>query len=59
MLGHSQEGLKVTPDRVLQSMISERCRQMLPQLADEPEQLSLFQHEITREDVVKCLTGQM
>ena len=53
------EGLKVTPDRVLQSMISERCRQMLPQLADEPEQLSLFQPELTREDVVKCLTGQM
>lgn len=57
--GRMAEGLKVTPDRVLQSMLSERSRQMLPTLSDEPEQLSLFQHEVTREDVMKCLTGQM
>ena len=57
--GRMAEGLNVTPDRVLQSMLSERSRQMLPTLSDEPEQLSLFQHEVTREDVMKCLTGQM
>ena len=57
--GRMAEGIKVTPDRVLQSMLSERSRRMLPMLSDESEQLSLFQHEVTREDVVKCLTGQM
>lgn len=57
--GRMAEGLKVTPDRVLQSMLSGRSQQFLPALAGEPEQLSLFQHEVTREDVVKCLTGQL
>jgi hypothetical protein len=50
-------GLNVNPDRVLGSLISERCQSLLPNM--QGEQLSLFDNRITREDVVQCLHGQM
>ena len=53
------EGLVVTPDAVLRALISERDyeRARLPEEA--PEQLSLFDRNPSREDVVQCLTGQI
>ena len=55
--GKYSAGLNVNPDRVLNSLISERCRSLLPNV--QGEQLSLFDNMITREDVVQCLHGQM
>ena len=55
--GKYPAGLNVNPDRVLNSLISERCRSLLPNV--QGEQLSLFDNMITREDVVQCLHGQM
>ncbi|MCI8360093.1 MAG: putative DNA modification/repair radical SAM protein [Clostridiales bacterium] len=71
--GKLKEGLKVTEDAVLRSMVSERCQaamyagdqgdlygRMLAGLPAAPEQLSLFAPPpVTREDVTKCRTGQM
>ena len=79
--GRQMEGLRVTEDAVLRSLISERCRSALFSQAQTgiapsgaplapgpvptlppagPEQLCLFAPPpITREDVAKCLTGQM
>ena len=54
--GKAAEGVSITPDIVLRTLISERCQQLLPQ---EQEQLSLFTTAITREDVTQCLTGQL
>ena len=54
--GKMAEGLCITPDAVLRSLISDKCREMLPQ---QGEQLSLYQSDITREDVTQCLTGQL
>lgn len=54
--GKVSEGIVITPDSALRALVSERCRNMLPQ---HEEQLSLFQNRITREDVVKCITGQI
>lgn len=50
-------GLNINPDKVINSLISERCQQLLPNA--QPEQLSLFETRVTREDVVQCLSGQM
>ena len=57
--GKINEGLKITQDGILRSLISERCHHELP--GYQPEQLSLFldPSQITREDVQKCLTGQI
>lgn len=57
--GKMVEGLKINPDSVLRAMISDRCQTMLPQAP--AEQLSLFSAEpqLTREDVIGCLTGQL
>ena len=57
--GKMAEGLVVTPDAVLRALISERDyeRARLPEEA--PEQLSLFDRNPNREDVVQCLTGQI
>ena len=54
--GKMAEGLCITPDAVLRSLIFDKCRKMLPQ---QGEQLSLYQSDITREDVTQCLTGQL
>lgn len=54
--GKLVEGLKITPDAALRSLISEKCQQMLP---NQMEQLSLFSQEYTKmEDIRKCLTEQ-
>ncbi len=55
--GKLVEGLKITPDGAMRALISERSAAMLPQ--NQAEQLSLFDPPPTREDVVKCLTGQL
>ena len=55
--GKTLTGLNVNPDRVINSLISERCRQLLPNA--QPEQMSLFDTKVTREDVVQCLNGQI
>jgi putative DNA modification/repair radical SAM protein len=57
--GKTAEGLKITQDAVLRSLMSESA---LGRLQDgfQPEQLSLFeQPRLTQEDVRKCLTGQI
>lgn len=54
--GKVSKGVIITPDSALRALISERCQSMLLQ---HEEQLSLFQNRITREDVVKCITGQI
>ena len=55
--GKLVEGLKITPDGAMRALISEHSAAMLPQ--NQAEQLSLFDPPPTREDVVKCLTGQL
>jgi len=55
--GKMAEGLKITPDSVMRSLISENRQEQLMQ--EQHEQLSLFDNTITRGDVVKCLSGQM
>lgn len=56
--GKMAEGLKITQDAVLRALMSDRCLSMLP--GEEPEQLSLYADGLpTREDVQKCLVGQM
>lgn len=55
--GKMMQGLKFDPNNVLTSLISENCQNML--LAGQAQQMSLFQKQITQEDVVKCLSGQI
>lgn len=61
--GKIADGLKITQDAVLRSLMSETALGMYQQnlpLQAEPEQLSLFgQPSFTQEDIRKCLTGQM
>jgi predicted DNA-binding helix-hairpin-helix protein len=64
--GKIADGLKITQDAVLRSLMSEKALGMfhhdLP-LSSEPEQLSLFersgQPSFAQEDIQKCLTGQI
>ncbi|WP_312692685.1 putative DNA modification/repair radical SAM protein [Caproiciproducens sp.] len=61
--GRTADGLKITQDAALRSLMSDTAfgmyRQGLPS-GSEPEQLSLFeQPRLTQEDVRKCLTGQI
>ena len=56
--GKIMEGLSITPDAALRSLISEKCQGMLPQRG--AEQLSFFEPDhVLAEDVRKCLTGQI
>lgn len=56
--GKIMEGLSITPDAALRSLISEKCQGMLPQHG--AEQLSFFEPDhVLAEDVRKCLTGQI
>ncbi|MEM1483898.1 putative DNA modification/repair radical SAM protein [Oscillospiraceae bacterium PP1C4] len=57
--GKMAEGLKVTPDSVLRALISERDYDLAKLPSEQPEQLSLFNRNPTREDVAKCLSGQI
>lgn len=55
--GKVGEGIKISQDRAMRALLSERCIEILPM---GYEQLSLFEEPaITREDVVQCLTGQI
>ena len=61
--GKIADGLKITQDAVLRSLMSEKALGMyhnnLP-IQSELEQLSLFeQPSFTQEDIQKCLTGQI
>ncbi|HEX3037390.1 MAG TPA: putative DNA modification/repair radical SAM protein [Oscillospiraceae bacterium] len=61
--GKIADGLKITQDAVLRSLMSENALGMYHQnlpMQSEPEQLSLFpQPSFTQEDIRKCLTGQI
>ena len=55
--GKAAPAAKMTPDSILSALITAQGAQLLPQ---QHEQLSLFQNElITREEVVKCISGQI
>ena len=55
--GKTAQGVDINPDKVIRNLVSERCQRELP--AAQPEQITFFQEQITREDVMQCLTGQM
>ncbi len=55
--GKMLQGIKRNPDHILRALISDKCQALL--LSNNTEQLSLLQQEVTREDVVKCLSGQI
>ncbi len=61
--GRAPEGLRVTQDGVLRALISQKDRELLASQHPQGEQLSLFappqQDQLTREDVLQCLTGQI
>ncbi len=60
--GKRPEGLRVTQDGVLRALISQKDRELLASEHPQGEQLSLFApptNQLTREDVVQCLTGQI
>ena len=54
--GKPMLGMRFSDDDLLRALVSEKCRDMMQ--ADE-EQLSFFNTQVTREDVLQCLTGQM
>jgi predicted DNA-binding helix-hairpin-helix protein len=55
--GNTFTGIPNHPETVLRGLISEQSWELAPQSMD---QLSLFDNSLsTREDLVKCLTGQM
>ena len=56
--GKMADGLRVTEDAVIRSLVSDRCQKELP---TRVEQLSLFPSpaQVLEEDLRKCLTGQM
>ena len=55
--GKTAAGVRITPDNALNALISDSQRLRLP--SQGYEQLSLFSDQITREDVTKCISGQM
>ncbi len=54
--GKMTQGLKTGPDHILSALISDRCQALAPR---ETQQLNFFQEQITREDVLKCISGQI
>ncbi len=60
--GKRPEGLRVTQDGALRALLSQRDRELLAAEHPQGEQLSLFappKNQLTREDVIQCLTGQI
>ena len=60
--GKMMEGVKVSEDMVLRSMMSDSAKSLYYQyqMPQSVEQLSFFeQPKLTQEDVQKCLTGQL
>ncbi|MEA4911379.1 MAG: putative DNA modification/repair radical SAM protein [Oscillospiraceae bacterium] len=56
--GRLAAGVCITPDTVLRALVSDSCKERLA-VGCEVEQLSLFTPMLTREDTIKCLSGQM
>ena len=60
--GRAPEGLRVTQDGALRALLSQKDRELLAAEHPQGEQLSLFappKNQLTREDVIQCLTGQI
>ncbi len=60
--GKRPEGLRVTQDGALRALLSQKDRELLAAEHPQGEQLSLFappKNQLTREDVIQCLTGQI
>ena len=57
--GKMAEGLRVSPDSVLRALISKQDYEAALRAQEQPQQLSLFDQDPTKEDLVKCLTGQI
>jgi putative DNA modification/repair radical SAM protein len=57
--GKAARGLQITPEGILRALLSERSYEMARITSQEFEQLSLFTRNPTREDLVKCISGQM
>ena len=56
--GRAVPGLKMSHDSILRGLLSDRSMRIMDE--DSGEQLSLFDDSlVTREDVLKCLTGQI
>ena len=56
--GRAVPGLKMSHDSILRGLLSDRSMRLMDE--DSGEQLSLFDDSlVTREDVLKCLTGQI
>ena len=55
--GQVMKGLKLSDDSILRSLVFAKCRQMMP--GRQTGQMSFFDKQVTREDVVKCLSGQI
>lgn len=54
--GRAAEGVRINHDSVLRGLLSEKSLKMIAEAP--PEQISLFK-DTTREDLVKCITGQI
>ncbi len=57
--GKMAEGLRVTPESVLRALISKQDYEAALRVQEQPQQLSLFDQDPTKEDLTKCLTGQI
>ncbi|WP_101911080.1 putative DNA modification/repair radical SAM protein [Marasmitruncus massiliensis] len=57
--GKMAEGLRVTPESVLRALISKQDYEAALRVQEQPQQLSLFDRDPTKEDLAKCLTGQI
>lgn len=57
--GKMAEGLRVTPESVLRALISKQDYEAALHVQEQPQQLSLFDQDPTKEDLTKCLTGQI
>lgn len=57
--GKMAEGLRVSPDSVLRALISKQDYEAALRAQEQPQQLSLFDQDPTKEDLAKCLTGQI
>ncbi len=57
--GKMAEGLRISPESVLHALISKQDYEAALRAQEQPQQLSLFDQDPTKEDLVKCLTGQI
>ena len=57
--GKMAEGLRISPESVLHALISKQDYEAALRAQEQPQQLSLFDQDPTKEDLMKCLTGQI